>query len=74
MNDDDRVRLATPSGGSMLGPTERERCSKHRTRWVLYRWIWDAGEGGDISGGHPEVVRSCAQCVADAEQEDLDLP
>ena len=74
MNDDDRVRLATRVGDSMLGPIERERCSKHRTRWVMFRWVWDAGEDGDISGADATVVRSCAQCIADAEQEDLEMP
>jgi hypothetical protein len=41
----------------MLGPIERERCPKHRTRWVMYRWVWGAVEDGDISGGDPQVVR-----------------
>lgn len=70
MNDDDRIRLATRSGRNMLGPIERERCHKHKTRWVMYRWVWDAGPGGDISGGEPEVVRSCAACLEDERREE----
>jgi hypothetical protein len=71
MNDGDRVRLATPSGDKMLGPIERERCGKHRRRWVLYRWVWDAGEGGDISGGEPQVMRSCAECLAEDQASEF---
>lgn len=65
MNDNDRIRLATPSGGMMLGPIERERCSRHRRRWVLFRWVWEVD--GEISSANPRVERGCAECA----QEDL---
>ena len=70
MNDDDRVRLATRSGDGMLGPIERERCAKHPRRWTSYRWVWDVG--GDISGGEPVVVRSCAECLAEDRASEFD--
>ena len=61
MDDEGRVRLATRSGGKMLGPVERERCGKHPRRWTMYRWVWAVD--GDISGAEPLVVRSCAECL-----------
>lgn len=69
MNDEDRVRLATPSGGRMLGPVERERCSKHPRRWVLYRWVWYPGGGPE--DGIPETVRGCGSCNEEDVTYDL---
>lgn len=61
MTDDDRVRLATPSGGRMLGPVERERCSHHPRRWVMFRWVWPKDDGPE--DGDCEYVRSCGSCL-----------
>lgn len=71
IDDEIRVANAVQSGSHMLGPIERERCHKHRRRWVLYRWVWSAD--GDITGGEPEVVRGCAECRAEDEATELDL-
>jgi len=60
MNDADRVRLAISDGARMLGPVERQRCSKHQQRWITYRWAWR--KDADISGGDIEVVRQCIAC------------
>ena len=67
MTDEDRVRLATPSGGRMLGPIERERCTKHRRRWVLFRWVWPIGE--DPGSSEPEIVRGCGTCWEEYKDE-----
>jgi len=71
MDDEDRKRLAVPHGRHMLGPLERERCSKHRRRWITYRWVWLQGE--DPSSSEPAIVRGCAECNAEAEADDKDL-
>ena len=69
-NDEDRTRLAKPnaSGTRMLGPIERERCSKHRRRWVTFRWVWNTPENGDHldaieSDSWPEIEHSCVLCA-----------
>lgn len=67
MTDSDRIRLATPNGGKMLGSVERERCSKHPRRWVLYRWVWDVD--GMIECGEPQVVRGCGTCWEEHEDD-----
>lgn len=68
MTDGDRIRLATPHKGRMLGPLERERCTEHRRRWVTYRWEWDAGSGPE--DGYPEIVRGCQSCNAEVGDDD----
>lgn len=68
MNDADRVRLAKRGGkrGSrMLGPDERQRCARHPKRWEIYRWTWTVG--GSIENGEPDIVRGCAECIAEDE-------
>lgn len=68
LTDDDRIRLAVKSGGTMLGPNERERCTRHKRRWILFRWTWDVPADGEThvenleGGGEPEIVRGCAEC------------
>lgn len=70
MNDDERMRLAFQTEGDRwIGPTERERCTKHPRRWVLYRWEWH-GERDDISGGEPVIVRGCGSCREDDANAD----
>lgn len=62
MNDDDRAQLAVRKGATMLGPLEKERCSRHPRRWRTYRWTWRADDG-DISSSEPVIVRDCAACI-----------
>lgn len=68
MTDDDRIRLAVRDGNTMLGPIERQRCAKHRTRWETFRWFWPVGsppsEGGEVC-----CVRGCYVCNAEPEDE-----
>jgi hypothetical protein len=74
MNDSERIIKAVRRGNRMLGPAERERCAKHPRRWVIFRWEWDV-PGPDethedcISGSEPEVIRGCAMCDAESEDE-----
>lgn len=64
LTDAERIRHATKSGRRMLGPFERERCSKHKRRWITFRWTWDADEDQQaaIECGEPEIVRGCGTC------------
>jgi hypothetical protein len=60
MTDERRIELATPRGSRMIGPLERQRCSRHPSRWMTYRWTWS--KDGDPSSGDGEIVRGCAAC------------
>jgi hypothetical protein len=74
MTDADRINKSVRHGARMLGPSERQRCAKHPTRWETYRWTWHVpGEGETheqmIEGGDVQSVRACAACNAENEDE-----
>lgn len=69
MTDADRVRRATRSGRSMLGPTELAKCE--HGRGYSYRWAWRIGE--TIEDGDVEIVsHSCNLCWPDDDTPDAD--
>lgn len=79
MTDEQRVEQATREGDVMNGPKERQRCAKHPRRWEIYRWWRPVPGEGETQlaclqgGGETEVVRSCADCIAEAEAEEEEL-
>jgi hypothetical protein len=69
MTDEERIAKAIRSGNWMLGPAERERCTRHKRRWSFYRWRWPVDSGPE--SGDVEVVRSCAECL-EADRDTFD--
>jgi hypothetical protein len=75
MTDADRIIKSVRDGARMLGPSERQRCEKHPTRWVTYRWVWNVPEGDEThedmlaSSSEPQTIRPCSVCEAEAERE-----
>ena len=68
IDDAERTALAYRSGGYMVGPDERERCSRHPRRWVIFRWVWQVGD--DVTGADPQVVRGCRACLDEQRAAD----
>jgi len=79
-DDAQRIELAIKSGGRMLGPVERERCTRHKRRWILWRWTWPcpATDEGEThldcleNSSEQECVRGCGACAAEERAREMD--
>ena len=66
-----RLEVRSPRDASGLCLLNVALRVKSTRRWEMYRWVWDAGPEGDISGGDVEFVRCCGECERLALKEDL---
>ena len=61
VTDEERIAKSHRVGHKMYGPTERQRCGKHPTRWETYRWVWPVGASPEV--GDAQYARSCTVCM-----------